>query len=410
MRSPVPALKEFSSHVKWRRLGVELTVGFVFFTYNFHGFLAYAANHWAPEWLAAPTFSLLRFTQKALAFTGAESNAWSDSLANWLVMGLWWYVAILLVTSLIFMRLGRLANGLTGLCVGLASVVLPSWTGVVLVKIGRFFFRAFHFISNVFETVFHFINAVTGGVLPYLAAIALIIGVVYILSEVFQPKTLALYGGLAIAGAGLVWLTLPLLRCLLLPIVPFVTWIVAVLSFLVTAILILILLVGILGALTFVIGMLGRIAIDQFRTAWNAWKGERSIALAGFSVGSATSLLLIVTTGLPEVAGSIDAAWHEHAWMLNTWSPAASHFQALPDVIANAAATIFQHASAPVFDAVVLAFLLIVAALGMMRWEEALDVKWDWQYLSKDAAAVGGALGVSVLILVAAALLPSQDS
>jgi hypothetical protein len=410
MRSPFPVLKEFRSEINWRRLGAEFTVGFVFFTYNFHGFLAYAANHWAPKWLASPMFSLLRFTEKALAFTGAEANAWSPLIAEWLVMGLWWYVAILFITSLMLMKPGRLANGLSGMCVGLAAVVLMSWAGVVLFKTGRFLFLAFHFISSLFNMVFQFINALTGGVLPYLAALALICGVAYVLWKVFQPKVLALYGGLAIAGAGIVWLMLPLLRHLLLLLAPIVAWIVAAFSILVTAILMLILLLGILGALTTIIGMLGRLAIDQFSTAWNAWKGERSIALAGFSVGSAASLLLLVTAGLPEVAGSIDAAWHEHAWFVNTWSPAASHLQALPDVIANPAATVFQHASAPVFDAVILALLLIVAAVGTMRRGEVLDARWDWQYLSADAAKVGGALGFSVVILLIAALLPSQDS
>jgi hypothetical protein len=132
------------------------------------------------------------------------------------------------------------------------------------------------------------------------------------------------------------------------------------------------------------------------------------MALAGFSVGSAFALLLTVTAGLPDVAAGIDAAWHEHAWMFNTWSPAASHFQALPDTVVDAFAAMFQHASAPVFDAVVLAVLLTTAGVGALRrWKTEED--WQARYISTDALKVGGTLGFGVLVLAIAAILPNDS-
>jgi hypothetical protein len=160
--------------------------------------------------------------------------------------------------------------------------------------------------------------------------------------------------------------------------------------------------------LVFVLGMLGRLAIDQFRTAWEGGRGERPMALAGLSVGIAFALLLTVTAGLPDVAASIDTAWHEHAWLFNSWSPAASHFQALPDVVAGVFAAIFQNASAPVFDGVVLAALLIAAVAGAMRrWTTEED--WQARYISPDALKVGITLSLSVLVLAVAALLPDDS-
>ncbi len=419
MRSPLPALKTPLSDVNWRFLGAELAVGLVFFIFNFRGFLEYAANHWAPLWLANPTFSLLRFTEKALAFTGS-GTAWSPLLAEWLVVGLWWYIAILVATSFVFMKPGRLAHGLSGLCLGLGSIVLLSWTGVVLVKIASIIGAILAFVFSIVGAVFHFISALVAVVFPYLAGIALVIGAMYALVHLARALSLTLvkYVLAAVAAGAVVWLALPLLRwcyaSLLLPILhflaPIVAWIFAAVGVVLMFVLAFVAVMGVAGVLVFVVGMLGRLAIDQFRTAWQGGRGERPMALAGFSVGSAFALLLTVTAGLPDVAAGIDAAWHEHAWMLNTWSPAASHFQALPDVVANAAATVFQHANAPIFDAVVVVLLLPAAAVGTMRWGKMLEENWEKRYLSKDAAIVGGTLSLSLVILVAAAYFLPQDS
>jgi hypothetical protein len=417
MRSPSPALEKDPSSVNWRFLGAELAVGFVFFIFNFRGFLEYVANHWAPQWLANPTFSLLRFTEKALAFTGS-GTAWSPLLADWLVVGLWWYVAVLVVTSLVFVKPGRLANGLSGLCVGLGSIVLLSWAGVVLVKIASIIGAILAFVVSIVGVVFHFISVLITAVFPYLAGIALVIGAVYALVQLARALglTLVKYVLAAVAAVAVVWLALPLLRwcyaSLLLPILhflaPIVAWIVAALGVLLMVVLAFVVVLAIAGVLVFVLGNLGRLGIDQFHTAWEGGRGERPMALAGFSVGSAFALLLTVTAGLPDVAAGIDAAWHEHAWMLNTWSPAASHFQALPDAVAGAFSALFQHASAPVFDAVVLAALLTTAAVGAMRrWKTEED--WQVRYISADALKVGGALSIGLLVLVGAAVF-SDDS
>ncbi len=398
-------------------LSAELTLGLVVFIYNFRGFLAYAVNQWAPQSLANPTLSLLRFTDSTLAFTGSGS-AWSPRLAEWLVVGLWGYVAILFVTSLIFMKPGRLANGLSGLCIGLGSIVLLSWTGVVLGRIASIIGAIVTFVFSVVGTVFHFISALVAVVFPYLAGIALIIGVVYAVIVLARALglTLVKYAFAALATAAVVWLALPLLRwcyaSLLLPILhflaPVVGWIVAALGVVLMVVLASVVVLGVAGVLVFVLGMLGRLGIEQFRTAWEGGRGERPMALAGFSVGSTFALLLTVTAGLPDVAAGIDAAWHDHAWFLNTWSPAASHFQALPDTVAGVFAAIFQHASAPVFDGVVLAALLITATAGAMRrW--ATEEDWQARYISADALKVGATLSFSLLVLAIAAILPDDS-
>jgi hypothetical protein len=417
MRSPLPVLKKILSRVNWPLLGAEIIVGLVVFIYNFRGFLGYAVNQWAPQWLANPTLSLLQFTDRTLAFTGSGTS-WSPQLAEWLVVGFWGYVAILFVTSLVFMKLGRLANGVSGLCIGLGSIVLLSWTGVLLAKIASIIGAIVTFVLSIVGAVFQFISALVGAVFPYLVGIALVIGVAYGLVVLARALglTLVKYALAALAAVAVVWLAIPLLRwcyaSLLLPILhflaPIVGWIVAALGVVLMVVLAAVVMLGVAGVLVFVLGTLGRLGIDQFRTAWEGGRGERPMALAGFSVGSTFALLLTVTAGLPEVAAGIDAAWHDHAWLLNTWSPAASHFQALPEVVAGVFAAIFQHASAPVFDGVVLAALLITAAAGAMRrWMTEED--WQARYISADALKVGATLSFSLLVLAMSAVL-SDDS
>lgn len=411
-------LKSLASRVNWRYLSAELAVGFVFFTFNFRGFLAYGANEWAPQWVAKPTFALLRFTESTLAFTGS-GTAWSPRLAEWIVVGLWLYIAILFVTALTFLKPGRLANGLSGLCVGLGSIVLLSWTAVVLVTIATAFGTIVTVLFNIVSAIFDFISALIVVAFPYLAGIGLAIGLVY--AVVHFSRALGLTAVKYALGAGasiaIAWMAFPLLRwfyaSLLIPILqflaPIVAWVAAALGVVLTMVLIMVVVLAIAGALVFVLGLLGRLAIDQFRTAWEGGRGERPMALAGFAVGSAFALLLTVAAGLPDIAGSIDAAWHERAWLLNTWSPAASHFQALPDGLAGAFAAIFQHASAPVFDAVILAALLTTAALGAIRGWEAEEDAWPARYISHDALKVGFGLSLGLLVLVIAATLP-EDS
>ena len=88
--------------------------------------------------------------------------------------------------------------------------------------------------------------------------------------------------------------------------------------------------------------------------------------------------------------------------------PAASHFQALPDTVAGVFAAIFQHASAPVFDGVVLAALLITATAGAMRrW--ATEEDWQARYISADALKVGATLSFSLLVSAIAAILPDDS-
>jgi hypothetical protein len=85
------------------------------------------------------------------------------------------------------------------------------------------------------------------------------------------------------------------------------------------------------------------------------------------------------------------------------------HFGALPHSVADLFASVFQHVGAPVFDAVLLQGVLATAVVGAMRRWKVEDDAWRARYFSKDALVVGGALSFGLLLVVLAAMAPSED-
>ncbi|HEV7587343.1 MAG TPA: hypothetical protein VGO40_04360, partial [Longimicrobium sp.] len=122
-----------STKINPRLLVAELTVGIIFCLFNFRSFLAYAADHWAPVWVAGGTHLLIRGCEGALSLFTGSGAAWSPALANWLVLGFWCYVAAMAGTAVVLTKFSRLGNGFAGLLLGLASIVLLSWIGLLLV-------------------------------------------------------------------------------------------------------------------------------------------------------------------------------------------------------------------------------------------------------------------------------------
>jgi|GEM_PF-4635540 len=409
-----------SPRVKWRLICAEIALGSVVSLYNFRGFLDFAAAHWAPHWLANATVSLMRLSDNVLTVFTGSGAAWGPRLANWLVIGLWWYIAAVVVSSMVYMRPDRLTNGLSGLCLGLGAIVLLSWAAAVLVKFAVILAWISRFISSIGTVVFHFIASIVAAAFPYLAVIAIVLLAGCVLFKLFRKLGIdtVMSALLLLPCAGVAWLLNPVLRwcytAVLLPIVhilgPIAAWLLGVVGVILVGIGLVLAVASLVLGLVIGLEIMGKLVIEQFRTAWDAPKGDKAMAFAGFSVGSAFAVLLMVTAGLPEVAVSIDTAWHQHAWLFNTWSPAASHFQALPDGFADALASIFKNVSAPVFDALILIALVPFGAVSMMRRAEVEEGKvWKAQDLGSNAWEIARALAGGVGPVMFAAILP-RDS
>ncbi len=107
-------------------------------------------------------------------------------------------------------------------------------------------------------------------------------------------------------------------------------------------------------------------------------------------------------------AQAIDRAWRSQAFLAKDFSPTRLFTTVLPGGVQTWAQNTFQSASAPTFDALVLALALLLSLFsivrGMFRWER---FEPHVQFYNKDLVAIAG-LPLLVLVLVLGAAEDNQ--
>lgn len=221
-------------------------------------------------------------------------------------------------------------------------------------------------------------------------------------------------------------------------------WLPAVLAWLGHAIVILLGITSIIGF----VGCLGQILIDQFKTAADAGKSQKAVFTASFSLGLSMALILLVAAGSPQatiaqghptvtvetqqqttartsrtaalakkkkgrknrkdrkapittpavvvavppppnpmadVAAMIDRAWSQSTFFFENASPTGVFLAILPSAVEEWARQTFRTASAPIFDAVVLALALALSMVGVLRgifWRS--EFEYQMRFYNRD--------------------------
>jgi hypothetical protein len=194
-------------------------------------------------------------------------------------------------------------------------------------------------------------------------------------------------------------------------------WLGLILAWVLKIVVIIVGVVVLIGGLLGIIGSFGHLLVDQMRTAWEAGRSRKGILIGSFSLGTSLALILLVSTGTPEsqanpiaqsarvqqltkirpqvpgkksvkkvlrkkrapappvyvpppptpIAVTVDQAWHRGGWILGSTSLTHTFAATLPKAIREWAQQSFTTASAPIFDSVVLAFVIVLSIVGAIR-------------------------------------------
>jgi len=172
------------------------------------------------------------------------------------------------------------------------------------------------------------------------------------------------------------------------------------------------------GAVLGVVGSFGHILVDQMKTAWEAGRSRKGVLIGSFSLGTSLALILLVSAGPsdaqanpiaqstslqrssslgtkasakkrdrkisrkksaapspvsvqptqpPLLAVTVDQAWHKAGWILGSVSLTHAFAATLPHGVLAWAQQTFKTASAPIFDAVIFAFAIVLSVIGALR-------------------------------------------
>ena len=431
---------------------LDVAFGIVFALFNFDGFLRYAAHHWlSSSWLTDTMVQLSGWPQRFLTSLNASHLSLLHDLLVLCFYGVWIYLGLIALLSLVRLNPRIVFSGLLGLTTGAASIGILAWLGVLLVILGgvlvailRFLLRIWSFLVGILSAVWAFIvrilTAIWDFLLPiinFLLPILLVIAVValivwavislvrhfgygaviaalltalvgYLLRDVLLVVGLWLWSALlfvlGILGSILSWLGL-LIGAI-------VGWIFRVLipKILIPVGFVLL----IVGSVLMAVGTLGSMLLDQFRAAWHSGSGHKGILLGAFSVGLSFALIFWVSLGSGEASRIVDQAWQETALVADSISPMNVFAGFLPDSVRSASVTMFGGNSAPNFDAIILALILPISYFGVLRGLTMRTTdEFRASFIHQDVLVVGGALALAIpaiLLVMFAASVPREES
>lgn len=411
------------------RIGLGLMVAF----FNLKGFLAWAAVHASPS--PGVTNVVLAVTHRAtalLAGIAGPGDAMPLRMAHWLVSGFWWYLAATLVGGVLLWKPMYSAYSVGGLFSGLLWFPIACWAGFITFVVVRLCVTvtlavvgALTWFLGLFAPLVAFLGQVFAILLPWIAVLVLITGVFAIAfwaGRNLRGKPLALVGLAVIVGLlgyaffpslAYVWVTLvqPALHAIGGFLGAVLGVVIPLLGYLLVVVVTLALVCMVIAFVSGLLGLLGWLLADQFRAAWLGGTGKTSMFLSGFSVGTATAMVLMVCIGHADAAAVLDGTWHTFAWLGRGIAPAALFAALLPASVESVLATLLQDASAPVFDGLLLLALFACAGLGMFRLGEQRQELPLAEYLAdgKRFGILSGAALTAPLLVVLFALAPSED-
>jgi hypothetical protein len=302
-----------------RAAALAICVGAIFILFNFNGLI----RHFATRGLS-PESTLSRLVVSVSRWPGQAVGVSTDALYEWMIicfLGLWAYLAIILLLAVVRRRASLAGWAFLGLLSGTFSPALLSWTALLIWAILRVLHTIAAFIGHIVLVVAHFLGSILVYVLPVVLAIALIAAIVAAWKS-FGGKFVML----GAAAAAALYFLAPMVVALFENFIrPFLRWLGGILAFLFgwlpavfrwlggvlaflfgwlpTVLKWLAVLLGVLlGVSSFlaVLGCAGQILIDQFKTAAEVGRSQKGILIGSFSLGASLALILLVSAGSPE--------------------------------------------------------------------------------------------------------------
>lgn len=451
-----------------RAIALSLIVGCAFVMANFGGILRHVSESDTAQRVGV-SGALKVASQMSKTVLGTSPS----TLYQWLVIcfwGLWLFLGAVLLLALSRWRPTIAGAAVGGLTVGLFSLAILSWLGFLVAAIVSVLGVIWSFLGRIAHIVGEFLAWLFALALPAIA-VAAAIGAIILLWKHFGPVKLmvAVAGVVSLYLLGpalrafLERVVLPFLRWLGAILESLFGWLAAVIKWLAVAVVWLVKAVVViagaalaLGMIIGVLGSLGQIVIDQMKTAWEVGRSRKGILIGSFSLGSSLALILLVSVGAPEsqaanpavtaprpidrvapkfpgkkkkskkkaartasvyvppspppaISDTVDQAWHRAGWVLKDVPLTHVFVGTLPSGVGAWARRTFRSASAPIFDAVLLAVALGLSIIGTLsgvfsRKEIPLTVRFYRQDLVGLAA-----LPILLIVAILAASEANQD-
>jgi hypothetical protein len=122
-----------------------------------------------------------------------------------------------------------------------------------------------------------------------------------------------------------------------------------------------------------VLAIIGNLVVSQVLAGWYAAHSRKQVILAGFAIGSAFSLITLVSIGTPAVSDSLNQAW-SNAWELGGLHSAQSISQfvttaftvTLPTTVRDFVFLYLTNLQAPALDSFILLVVMVLASLSIL--------------------------------------------
>ncbi|MDZ4798889.1 MAG: hypothetical protein SGI92_12055 [Bryobacteraceae bacterium] len=417
------------SRIAWGFLAVG--AGITVLLFNFHGLLRHTATHRLnpQSSFASGLISISLLPKSILSAINPIDTELLYSAMRSCFVGLSCFIGLLLILGLVRRDVKIPTLGLTTFGLGACLLAVTTWTLWILWVIIAGIFSAVGWIFQLIQGCLVWLLQALLFLGPYIGFIVFVIAIIA-LWKWLGPKNLIL----VVAAVGLIYLLFPFLQkawlflynTIFLPVLNFFG---LVLGWLLMAVLALASVIFGVCLAVGIVGSLGYLLIDQLRTAWCCGGTKKGIIMGSSSLGVALSLIMLVALGkelsttqkltdvtpaktevqssakkipstkkgkraaaktrttqnavlpvrIPEPpketpAQAIDRAWRSQAFLAKDGSPSRLFTAALPSGVQHWAQDTFQSASAPAFDALVLALAVLLSLLstvrGMFQWEQ----------------------------------------
>lgn len=388
--------------------------------FSLNGLLRFAASQWWPDTRTGAVLTSIASIPDALygKLPGGPFLLF-ELLLRWVVILLAAHLLLLLIASLRHQSLTIFTSGVSGFFIGLFSLTWLSFLLLIFVLL-IFLFKLIMWLLRVviaaigsfllWTPVFYTIVAIVG--------IVIVVAIIALLKEIsfravwesfkewlrnLSARPLVFLFGL-LAVAALIWFVgIPLWQHYISPIllairdwlaeyvVPILSWIGALLLTIIAGALVGLAVLGFLG-------VLGCQLADQFKASRTCGSDTHQSFGAGFGIGAAMALVLLVCAANPDFRSLVLTSWSETSPVLSSMDLSAAVYYFMPARIETGLHEALAKASLPVFDLVVLLLSLLVAnsslITGMLSRVTVRPLRElvAWRSLPPVAAALFGVL------------------
>lgn len=417
------------------RVASTLFFGLVVCVFSLNGVLRNLGGRWPSTKTGSALLSLAAIPDAIYGAAPGGKYFLFELLVRWVLLSLAVFVCLLLLSSVRHRTVNIFVSGAGGLLLGLFAL---TWVSL-LVFVALFVFAVINWVMGMIQWIIAGILSFIfwPPVLFTLIGIGVVAGAIFLIAQLrnlsleevlewikrvlgrLSAKPLLAVLGVVVAAA-VVWLVfVPLWREYIGPLLAAIAawlseYVVPILAWLFSALLTLILALLATAAVVAVLFILGRQFMDQLASAHGCGRDMHSAFAAGFAVGAAAGISLLVCSTNDDYRAIVNASWAGTSSVSTTADIVGAVYAFMPASAEALLKGLFVKAALPIFDSALLVVTLFLAncslLMGLLSGITIVPLK---QLVARDRLPplfnlmFGLLVGVAIVAINSAA---SQDS